>query len=268
MSKKSGFTLIELLVVIAIIVLLVAILLPSLQRVKRQAKAVACQSNLHQWGLRFAAESVDSEHPWWQRDEHMSTDWGWYSVVPGRGNYSGDCNDLLLCPMAAKIGNRIGNVGWYFGSKFSAWGCTEKVPLRVASSYGMNHFLWLEVGPPSKDVPAHFYYWDSLFVKRASVVPVYFDCTWNNGMISDSTTLPPEYDDFYGHATSANDVCINRHNGYVNYLFMDFSVRKVGLKELWTLKWHREFDTAGPWTKAGGVQPEDWPQWMRHFKDY
>ena len=31
---------------------------------------------------------------------------------------------------------------------------------------------------------------------------------------------------------------------------------------------HRYIDTAGPWTMAGGVQPEDWPQWMRGFKDY
>jgi len=45
-------------------------------------------------------------------------------------------------------------------------------------------------------------------------------------------------------------------------------VRKVGLKELWTLKWSKYFDTSGPWTKAGGVAPEDWPAWMRGFKDY
>ncbi len=52
-------------------------------------------------------------------------------------------------------------------------------------------------------------------------------------------------------------------------LFRDWSVRKVGLKELWTLKWDdRRFDTNGPWTMAGGVQPEDWPAWMRGFKDY
>ena len=51
-------------------------------------------------------------------------------------------------------------------------------------------------------------------------------------------------------------------------LFMDWSVRKVGLKELWTLKWSRDFDTAGPWTLAGGVKPEDWPAWMQRFKDY
>ncbi|MHC4889363.1 MAG: hypothetical protein ACYTEO_07880, partial [Planctomycetota bacterium] len=61
---------------------------------------------------------------------------------------------------------------------------------------------------------------------------------------------------------------INRHDGYINGLFMDWSVRKIGLKELWTLKWHRKFDTAGPWTTAGGVRPSDWPEWMKNFKDY
>jgi len=62
--------------------------------------------------------------------------------------------------------------------------------------------------------------------------------------------------------------CFNRHDAGINCLFMDWSVRKVGLKELWTLKWNMQFDTANPWTKAGGVQPEDWPEWMRGFKDY
>jgi len=49
---------------------------------------------------------------------------------------------------------------------------------------------------------------------------------------------------------------------------VDGATRKVGLKELWTLKWHRQYDTANCWTKAGGVQPGDWPEWMRQFKDY
>jgi len=62
--------------------------------------------------------------------------------------------------------------------------------------------------------------------------------------------------------------CIDRRDGAINVLFMDWSVRKVGLKELWTLKWHRSYDTAGRWTKAGGVEPDDWPEWMRKFKDY
>jgi len=61
---------------------------------------------------------------------------------------------------------------------------------------------------------------------------------------------------------------MNRHDGTVNYLFLDWSVRKVGLKELWTLKWHKLYNEDGPWTRRGGVRPEDWPEWMRRFKDY
>jgi prepilin-type processing-associated H-X9-DG protein len=61
---------------------------------------------------------------------------------------------------------------------------------------------------------------------------------------------------------------MDRHSGHINCLFLDWSVRKVGLKELWTLKWHESFNTAGPWTKAGGVTLKKWPPWMRGFKDY
>ncbi|GAI16741.1 unnamed protein product, partial [marine sediment metagenome] len=31
---------------------------------------------------------------------------------------------------------------------------------------------------------------------------------------------------------------------------------------------HRSYDIAGLWATAGGAQAGDWPQWMRHFKDY
>jgi hypothetical protein len=63
-------------------------------------------------------------------------------------------------------------------------------------------------------------------------------------------------------------ICINRHKGYINTVFLDLNVRRVGLKELWTLNWHRNFDTMGIWTTAGGAIASDWPTWMRHFKDY
>ena len=61
---------------------------------------------------------------------------------------------------------------------------------------------------------------------------------------------------------------INRQNGYINSVFMDWSVRKVAIKELWKLKWHKNFNTNGLWTKAGGVQTKNWPEWMRDLKEY
>jgi prepilin-type N-terminal cleavage/methylation domain-containing protein/prepilin-type processing-associated H-X9-DG protein len=51
MRQRRGFTLVELLVTIGIIVVLLALLVPAIQRVRASAHLVHCQSNLHQIGL-------------------------------------------------------------------------------------------------------------------------------------------------------------------------------------------------------------------------
>jgi len=113
---------------------------------------------------------------------------------------------------------------------------------------------------PERDLP----YTDIFGLRGFRNVPLLFDCAQPANSLMNERIRPPPREP----SGADGAICINRHDGSLNGLFIDMSIRKVGLKELWTLKWHKQFDTAGPWTKAGGVQPEAWPQWMRKFKDY
>jgi prepilin-type N-terminal cleavage/methylation domain-containing protein len=281
-DKQRAFTLVELLVVLGIIALLMSILIPVLAKARRQAKAVACISNLRQWAAFFSMYTLDSDgyfmlEPAYYPDgsvmpgEHPE-ERTWYSIL---WPYHRE-RKLYLCPLATRPEDEGGR------NPFSAWGLwDDDLPYGrgfedasgekyLYGSYGMNYWI---LNPqsgqePSSWIPWLSYFWRNANARGANQVPLLLDCQWT-GVEPVADAPPPEYDgDVADELTYCEDdmkrVCLNRQrNGTTNGAFMDFSVRKIGLKELWELRWHRHWIE----DRARAGEPE-WPRWMRNFKDY
>jgi prepilin-type N-terminal cleavage/methylation domain-containing protein len=292
-ASVTGFTLIELLVVIAIIAMLMTVLLPSVHVARKRARAVVCRTHLRQWSTTLALYLEDHQG-------HFSRS---ADPIPGLSLLRGVCIDpwtdpnaskpyhavetrgISCCPMATRTtgipSSAIGSPGqWLFeisaGGTFLAWEITVPAPA-FRGSYGANRNLFAPNTFSSVNTPGGGS-WSEVNVfslKQRDTIPALLDSASPNSWMLKADEPPPGrepsgpcHSSVSGIATYDRDLCINRHDGVLNALFLDWSIRPIGLKELWTLKWHGKFDPAGPWTRAGGVRPEDWPAWMRKFKDY
>ncbi|UCE50788.1 MAG: type II secretion system protein [Phycisphaerales bacterium] len=295
LRKRRGFTLIEVLVVIAVIALLIAVLLPVLQRVKRHAKAIVCQSNLRQWNTIFAAYIADNQGVLpKQKYYSLATPEHWMYTLR---DHATDSEGISCCPMATKPANETNrrtsdmstlirqNAKQITGGTFTAWGklgfqIEGRFTPNYYGSYGKNN--WLAI--PRTDgsfvigcamgMRAHekSFWLNANNIGGQAEIPTFLDAWWWCGWVKDTDT-PPLYEDDKssfpcGCRNSIHRFCVNRHDGYANSAFLDSSVRKVGLKQLWTLKWYRTFNTANSWTRAGGATAQSWPEWMRSFRQY
>jgi prepilin-type N-terminal cleavage/methylation domain-containing protein len=159
---KRAFTLVELLVVIAIILMLVALLMPSLARVRETSKNIKCMSNMRQISMATFTYAADNDGfaPWdptmvitkyemFVSRSHDTKDPTYKTYYPknkwfgeylsGEGNMNGKMNPVAYCPKGGIFGEIGPNVPNSFQFNFS---------------YGLNPDLgedwWLTNGNPDR----------------------------------------------------------------------------------------------------------------------
>jgi len=246
---------------------------------RKRAKEVLCRSNLRQWGTIFKMYANDNDGYFpsfvgYVGDDDISRgSYSWHRMPGTSGT-----EKLRLCPIATKS---VGEIG---PGSFSAWdarcdytggtcwtpgpGDEGREESYYLGSYGLNAWCSNPLDEIRSSTWGHLhkYHWRGPNVKGADNIPLLLDAQYSFAWPYHSNQ-PPEFDGKLSW-TNMGTFCLNRHNGGINGVFLDFSVRKIGLKELWKLKWHRAFDVNGPYTTAGGMMPDQWPEWMSDFKDF
>ena len=115
--------------VISVIALLMAILMPALAKVRKQAAAVVCMANLKQWGLVWSMYTGDNEGYFGSGlvPAHCVRKWNRGAWVLTMQSYMDEPQPkLLFCPIAKKPGGPPNQFieGDYVGpgDVFKAWG--------------------------------------------------------------------------------------------------------------------------------------------------
>ena len=255
--RTLGFTLVELLVVIGILTVLMAMLLPAMARARRQARSVACLSNVRQLGAAF--QMYVNQNRGKSLIAYGTRDNIWTEVL--KPYLQSGAVRVMYCPEAPdNVGYRVDpNGSPYRGTAFHAWANSKVVSrtpgnivfeVDMESSYGMNTGISrlhsngdLPFGDES--IRDNFL---TLPAKEPDSVPVFGDCIAMGSppfhtdkpprnLITPIPTTgnhPPDSQGMHGF-------CIARHGLAINLVFLDGHARRVPLPELWKLKWHRHF---------------------------
>ena len=246
MNRRRAFTLIELLVVIAIIALLMAILMPALNYVRKQACSKACQSNLRQMCLAmnlYVLDHEDKTMPF----SHDPGEYWFHQLAPYLSEKAYKDNPqehiegmmrVAFCPMT-KRQDRTGDS--YYGSAYLSWRF-----MGGEGSYGLNLWLLPDDLIFAPDFPAGNFF--RKYSDARGSVPLLGDSLWVGSWPFEADAVPDDvtgrtgYPGYpHGEGFFMGRFCVDRHKKAINIGFVDSRVERVFLEELWILKWHQCF---------------------------
>ena len=245
-DRHGGFTLIELLVVISIIAILMAIMMPVLGKVRKQARFIICRTNVKTLMLAgtFYADANNRKMPPYGLNKGL-----WINKI---SKYIDNMDKARYCPSAKTwdkdAAARAKKYIWGSAHKSWMWNMGTRGP--EYGSYSINGWLYTGQG---KNDEKHF---KSLSeVKYPSLTPMFADAIWVDAWPKDTDTCPSNFnlDGNKNNGGKMSMFIINRHDDRINVSFVDGHLGDIKLEKLWSLKWYNNFKTIPKMTRDGSM---------------
>ena len=222
MLRKKGFTLIELLVVIAIIAVLMGILMPALQRVKKQGYAVVCRNNFKSIGLAAQMYADDNRYlvP---RGLIQADDEAWFQLfmpyLAQKPTTAGDYRtvDIYRCKSYPNKQQTVCYVinGWGFTSETDMTGHEEQSPTKIINLKRAYETIYLT---------------DNEYIEN--VTPIITEAYQDGIETCDVRKIDDLAYNFDGEINGNRRVPLDRHSRGSNILYMDGSVGHLEADEI------------------------------------